>query len=356
MSRFIISKLDYARSTLIEMHFNNIIGHDLQKNLLRRAVAEGRVSHSYLFFGLDGVGKRLVALGFAKILNCLKPVSPRDVNSNQGGCDCNSCRKIDKGIHPDVFVIEYKGLRDIKVDQIREDVEARLYFKPFEGRYKVAIVDEADRMSHSAQNAFLKTLEEPPNESIIILLTSSPQSLLPTIRSRCQSLRFEPIPIEFIVEELKTRRGLSGEESSLIAFLSEGSLGRALTLDDKILSDRNELIQRLSQVQTDFASSVLGVVESILKGSSNDDSEQLKIYLEFILLWLRDLINVKVGLNEDSLINKDLIAVSREYASRHSLEKILEKLNFVKEVSNSILRLNANKQIALENLVLKVSE
>ncbi|HEX9665570.1 MAG TPA: DNA polymerase III subunit delta' C-terminal domain-containing protein, partial [Thermodesulfobacteriota bacterium] len=252
--------------------------------------------------------------------------------------------------------IEYKGLRDIKVDQIREDVEDRLYFKPFEGRYKVAIVDEADRMSHSAQNAFLKTLEEPPDESIIILLTSSPQSLLPTIRSRCQSLRFEGIPIELIVEELKTRRGLSSEESTMIAFLSEGSLGRALNLDDKILSDRNELISRLSRVETDFASSVLGVVESILRGSSNDDNEKLKIYLEFILLWLRDLISVKIGLDEDLLMNKHLISVSREYASRYSLEKILEKLNFAEQVSNSILRLNANKQIALENLVLKIAE
>jgi DNA polymerase-3 subunit delta' len=338
------------------MHFDNIIGHELQKNLLRRAIAEERVSHSYLFSGLDGVGKRLVALGFAKILNCLTLVSTTDVDSNKAGCDCNSCRKIDKGIHPDVFVIEYKGLRDIKVDQIREDVEDRLYFKPFEGRYKVAIVDEADRMSHSAQNAFLKTLEEPPDESIIILLTSSPQSLLPTIRSRCQSLRFEGIPIELIVEELKTRRGLSGEESTMIAFLSEGSLGRALNLDDKILSDRNELINRLSRVETDFASSVLGVVESILRGSSNDDNEKLKIYLEFILLWLRDLISVKVGLDEDLLMNKHLISVSREYAGRYSLEKILEKLNFAEQVSNSILRLNANKQIALENLVLKIAE
>jgi DNA polymerase-3 subunit delta' len=338
------------------MHFDNIIGHDLQKNLLRRAIAEERVSHSYLFSGLDGLGKRLVALGLAKILNCLTLVSTTDVDSNKAGCDCNSCRKIDKGIHPDVFVIEYKGLRDIKVDQIREDVEDRLYFKPFEGRYKVAIVDEADRMSHSAQNAFLKTLEEPPDESIIILLTSSPQSLLPTIRSRCQSLRFEGIPIELIVEELKTRRGLSGEESTMIAFLSEGSLGRALNLDDKILSDRNELINRLSRVETDFASSVLGVVESILRGSSNDDNEKLKIYLEFILLWLRDLISVKIGLDEDLLMNKHLISVSREYAGRYSLEKILEKLNFAEQVSNSILRLNANKQIALENLVLKIAE
>jgi DNA polymerase-3 subunit delta' len=338
------------------MHFDNIIGHDLQKNVLLRAVEEERVSHSYLFYGMDGVGKRLVALGFAKILNCLTRVSVSDANSNNTGCDCNSCRKIDKGIHPDVFVIEYKGLRDIKVDQIREDVEERLYFKPFEGRYKVAIVDEADRMSHSAQNAFLKTLEEPPDESIVILLTSSPQSLLPTIRSRCQSLQFEGIPIEFIVEELRTRRGLSSEESTMIAFLSEGSLGRALNLDDEILSDRRELIRRLSQVETNSASSVLGIVESILSGSSNGENERLKIYLEFILLWLRDLINVKIGLDEDLLMNKDLISVSRGYASRHSLEKILEKLTFAEQVSNSILRLNSNKQIALENLVLKMAE
>ena len=338
------------------MHFDNIVGHDFQKNLLRRAVVEERVSHSYLFYGLDGVGKRLVALGFAKILNCLTPVSTRDLSSGGGSCDCKSCRKIDKGIHPDVFVIEYKGLRDIKVDQIREDVEERLYFKPFEGRYKVAIVDEAERMSHSAQNAFLKTLEEPPGDSIIILLTSSPQSLLPTIRSRCQSLQFDGIPIELIVEEIRTRRGLSGEESTMIAFLSEGSLGRALNLDDEILSERNELIGRLSQVECGFASSVLGVVECLLRGSSNDDNERLKIYLEFILLWLRDLINVKIGLDDELLMNKDLISVSREYASRHSLEKILEKVTFVEQVSNSILRLNANKQLALENLVLKVAE
>ncbi len=338
------------------MHFDKIIGHDLQKNLLRRAVAEGRVSHSYLFTGVDGVGKKLVALGFAKILNCLRPPSLGEENPTSRVCDCNSCRKIEKGIHPDVFLVEYKGLRDIKVDQIREDVEERLYFKPFEGRYKVAIVDEADRMNHSAQNAFLKTLEEPPNQSIIILLTSTPQSLLPTIRSRCQSLRFEGLPIDFIAEELKSRRGLSCEESVMIAHLSGGSLGRALSLDERILSDRSELIRRLSQVETDFASSVLGVAESILEGSSDPDSEKLKIYLEFVLLWLRDLISVKVGLGEDLLINRDLVHVSQEFAQRQSLEKLLEKLNFVEQVSFSVLRMNANKQIALENLVLKVAE
>ncbi len=338
------------------MHFDRIVGHNLQKDLLRRAVAEGRVSHSYLFTGVDGVGKRLVALGFAKILNCLTSPSLREEDSKKRACDCNSCRKIDKGIHPDVFVIEYKGLRDIKVDQIREDIEERLYFKPFEGRYKVAIVDEADRMSHSAQNAFLKTLEEPPNQSIIILLTSSPQSLLPTIRSRCQSLQFERLPIDFIAEELKTRRGLSAEESMMVAYLSEGSLSRALALDERILSERNELIRSLSQVETDFASSVLGVVESILKGSSDDDDERLKIHLEFVLLWLRDLISVKIGLDEGSLINRDLVQVSRGFAREQSLETLLEKLNFVQQVSNSIIRLNANKQIALENLVLKVAE
>lgn len=338
------------------MYFNDVVGHGLQKNLLRRAAGEKRVSHAYLFHGRDGLGKRLVALGFAKVLNCLGVPSPAGSNSGKACCDCKSCRKIEKGIHPDVFVIEYGGLRDIKVDQIREDVEERLYFKPFEARYKVAIVDEADRMSHSAQNAFLKTLEEPPDESVIILLTSSPQSLLPTIHSRCQALAFGGLPIELIVEELKERRGLSDEESLMIAFLSEGSLGRALNMDEGILSDRHELISTLSRVESDFASSVLGAVERVLAGSSDEDNSRLRIHLEFILLWLRDLINLKIGLDDDLIVNRDLIALSREYAGRNSLESLLEKLKFAEQLSNSVLRLNANKQIALENLVLKIAE
>jgi len=334
------------------MHFSKIIGHNLQIQSLKRAFDLKRVSHSYLFHGPDGVGKKLVALEFAKLVNCLK----KESRIEEPACECNSCKKIDKGIHPDVFLIGYKGVKDIKVDQIREEVEERLYFKPFEGRFKVAIVDEAQRMNTSAQNAFLKTLEEPPIDSIIILNTSQPQSLLPTIRSRCQMISFDAIPEEIIKEEISKRTELSDEDAIVIARLSEGNLGKALSLDSSILARRRELITKLSNLNSNSATSVLGTVESIPKGSSNEDIENLKMYLEIIMLWLRDLVHIKIGLDDDILTNRDLIEISKNYAAKKSVDIILDKLKYVEQVTDSIFRRNANKQIALENLVLKIAE
>lgn len=336
----------------MDMQFYNIIGHKLQIESLKRAFDQNRVSHAYLFYGPDGVGKKRVALEFAKLVNCLKKESKNEVP----GCDCNSCKKIDKGIHPDVFLIEYKGVKDIKVEQIREEVEERLYFKPFEGRYKVAIVDEADRMNTSAQNAFLKTLEEPPIDSIIILVTSQSQSLLPTIRSRCQMVRFDVMPEETIMEEITKRTELSQDDAIVIARLSEGNLGKALNLDSSILDRRKELITKLSNVNSNFASSILGIVESMPMGSSNDDFDNLRMYLEIIMLWLRDLVHIKIGLEDEMLTNRDLIEISKDYAAKSSVDNILDKLNYVEQVTESIFRWNANKQIALENLVLKIAE
>ena len=334
------------------MQFYNIIGHNLQIESLKRAHDQNRVSHAYLFYGPDGVGKKRVALEFAKLVNCLEKES-----KNEGpGCDCNSCKKIAKGIHPDVFLIEYKGIQDIKVEQIREEVEERLYFKPFEGRYKVAIVDEAHRMNTSAQNAFLKTLEEPPIDSIIILVTSQSQSLLPTIRSRCQMVRFDVMPEEIIMEEITKRTEFSQDDAIVIARLSEGNLGKALNLDSSILDRRKELITKLSNVNSNFASSILGIVESMPMGSSNDDFDNLRMYLEIIMLWLRDLVHIKIGLEDEMLTNRDLIEISKDFAAKSSVDNILDKLNYVEQVTESIFRLNANRQIALENLVLRIAE
>src|SRR5919109_2030307 len=208
------------------MFFTNVLGHEFQKGALRRAVRESRISHAYLFSGPDGIGKKLIALEFGKILNCVSTYESGEADLKNTACDCPSCRKIEKGIHPDVLLVEYKGTKDIKVDQIREEVEEKLYFRPFEGRFKVAILDEAERMNQNAQNAFLKTLEEPPPDSVIILITSQPQSLLPTIRSRCQLLEFSPLPEEILVEEIRKRKNLSPDEAVLCARLSGGSLGK----------------------------------------------------------------------------------------------------------------------------------
>ncbi len=333
------------------MFFANIIGHEFQREALMRAVRENRVSHAYLFFGPDGVGKKLIALEFGKILNC---TIKGDLNIAR--CDCPSCKKIEKGIHPDVFLIEHKGVKDIKVDQVREEVEDRLFFRPYEGRFKLAIVDESHRMNSSAQNAFLKTLEEPPPDSVIILITSQPQALLPTIRSRCQSLEFKPLPEGVIVDEIKRRTNLSLDECIIASRLSGGSLGKALDLDKNLLSDRKEIITKLSSINPKHASEVFGFVELVLKGSASGDVERLGLIFEVISLWLRDIVLLKVGFGNDSLSNRDLTSVTRKLADKLSVENILDKIKFLEKAWYDVFRGNANKQIVLENLVLKIAE
>jgi DNA polymerase III subunit delta' len=330
------------------MFFANIIGHEFQKKTLLRAAHEGRVSHAYLFLGLDGIGKKLMAIEFGKILNCLKE------NSNGEHCDCNSCKKIGKGIHPDVFLVEHKGIKDIKVDQIREEVEERLFFKPFEGRFKVAIVDDAHRMNPSAQNAFLKTLEEPPSDSVIILISSQPQAVFPTIRSRCQSLEFKPLPQDVILDEIKRRTDLSPDECIIASRLSGGSLGRAFNLDKHLLSQRKEIIMKLSNISPNSASEVLDFTKSIL--SPSDDTEKLKMVFDIISLWLRDAVLIKIGFGEDPLSNGDMISATRKLVDRRSVDNILDKIKFLEKARYALFHGNANKQIVIENLVLKIAE
>jgi DNA polymerase-3 subunit delta' len=330
---------------------NEIVkGHDFQKSIIKRAAGEGLVSHSYLFSGLDGIGKKLVATEFAKLINCANE-SPGSIE----GCQCGSCAKVDKGIHPDVIYVKFEGVKSIKVEQIREGVENRLFLRPYEGKYKVVIVDEAHRMSHGAQNAFLKTLEEPPANSVIILITSNPDSLLPTIRSRCQIIRFHPLPKQLILHELEKRGELTSEQSLLCAKLSRGSLGKAISLDSDTLRWREELIQFIMHLKPHSAMRVIGLAEYMPLSSLPEDVEKMTAAFEFILLWLRDLLLIKSGGNEDLITNIDLIEQSREIAASLNINQIADKLIAVETAWNDIYNLNANKQLCFENLFIRLA-
>jgi len=200
------------------MSFSSIIGHDRPVSILKRAIQNNAVAHAYLFSGEQGIGKRLTALAFAAALNC-------QAYGPEGACGaCPSCRMSAAGAHPDVRIVmpeshdeqllatlnskeAAKASDEIKIDQIRRAQES-ISLRPSEGRKKVLIVDSAEAMNDAAQNAFLKTLEEPPGDSLIILISAMPQSLLPTIRSRCQELKFQPLPRPVLAEELKEKRGL----------------------------------------------------------------------------------------------------------------------------------------------------
>lgn len=329
---------------------NKIIGHDFQQGVLKRAASEGLVSHSYLFSGPDGIGKKLVATEFAKIINC----KTGDL-LNSDSCDCSSCTKIDRAIHPDVIYVQFEGVKSIKVEQIREGVEERLFLKSFEGKYKVVIVDEAERMSNGAQNAFLKTLEEPPPNSVIILITSNPDSLLPTIRSRCQLIKFNPLPEKLILDQLKKRDELSSEEARICSKLSRGSLGKALSMDLEIIEWRKELIQSLIHLKPDSAMRVISLAEYMPLSSTPEDMEKLTQTFEFISLWLRDLLLIKAGGDEDLITNVDLIEQSRQIAQTWDIHNITDKMEALEATWNDINNLNANKQLSFENLFIRLA-
>ena len=174
------------------MPFRDVIGHPRLVSLLSRAVARGTVPPSLLFAGPAGVGKRRVATALAESLNCLQPVTNLPELERDACGQCASCRRIARGMHPDVIVLEPGDSGSIKIEAVR-DVVDRASYRPFEGRRRVVIIDDADALVAPAQNALLKTLEEMPAASIFLLVSALPDALLPTVRSRCPRLRFAPL-------------------------------------------------------------------------------------------------------------------------------------------------------------------
>jgi DNA polymerase III delta' subunit len=206
--------------------FRAIIGHRRLVSLLSRAVARDTVPPSLLLAGPEGVGKRRVATALVETLNCLKPIATDTLERDACG-ECAACRRIARGIHPDVIVIEPGDSGSIKIDPVRDVVE-RAQYRPFEGRRRVVIVDYADALTEDAQSALLKILEEPPSASAFLLVSPSPDTLLPTVRSRCPRLRFGPLAASEIAEALVRDHGYDEAEARAVAADADGSLGRAL--------------------------------------------------------------------------------------------------------------------------------
>ncbi|MCA1649826.1 MAG: AAA family ATPase, partial [Acidobacteria bacterium] len=217
------------------MPFREITGHRRLLELLARAARRGSLSPSLIFAGPDGVGKRVAAIALAQVMNCQTPVPLGEdplgedpLGEDKDACGtCASCRRIARGVHADVLLIEPGETGAIKVDQIREAIE-RTAYRPFEGRRRVVIIDDADAVLGEAQNALLKTLEEPPGSSSIVLITSRPDFLLPTVRSRCQLLRFGRLAPGDIALVLRRDHGYGSADAHAAASAADGSLGGAL--------------------------------------------------------------------------------------------------------------------------------
>lgn len=322
------------------MSFKDVMGHEKPIRLLQRAIAQGKVTHSYLFTGNEGIGKSLVALQFAKALNCLQGENPVD------GCDhCSSCKKIDRAIHPDVLLIEPEG-QTLKVDQVRE-MQSALAYRPYEGRRKVFILTAADRMAPHMSNTLLKTLEEPPLHTVIILLAKSPKGILPTILSRCQSIRFNSLPPHLVSHWLMREKRLNEEEARLLASLSEGSPGKALEIKEEISGiPREELLSRWIGSKSFSMEEKEGWIESL-----PSQRENLHLILEVAKTLLRDLILIQTTGDHTKLIHADLTEEMEKIAKQWDTPFLLKRMDLLHHASQAI-KGNANTRLTLEAVML----
>lgn len=312
------------------MSFSNIIGQDKAIAILRQYLECGHLKGGYLFSGPEGTGKKQVARVLTKAANCL--------TSTLDSCDeCPSCRKIETGQHPDVHIVE-NGENQIKIEEIRQ-LQKDIRLRPYEARIKAFVIDNAHNLSAEASACLLKILEEPPGDSVIVLISDKPALLFKTILSRCKTIRFLPLPRAQLTEILKKDYGLDNNSAHFLAYYSEGRLGCSLRLKDTdMLATRNAVIDR-------FVFSK----DSSLQGLPISDREDVRRILNILAAWFRDVYLIKIGMPHQELINfdrrKDLLKVM----SGFSFSALNQILNFLCR-SSLYLEQNINVKLLLGNL------
>lgn len=332
------------------MSFRDIKGHDREIGILKAAVSLGRVAHALLFAGPDGLGKKKTALALAKALNC------SDYADDSCGV-CDDCVRMEGGTHQNLVTVwpidkplDKDGERDdvgglIRIDQVRDVLNA-VRFKVESGR-RVVIVEAAERFMPQAANAFLKTLEEPPAGSIIILLTSRVSDLLPTILSRCQRINFRPLDAGTLSEIIALRFGCAPEEAGTIARLSGGSLSRATALvSEGADAKRREIGERLSSLKYGDLAGAMKMAEEL---SKRDDLGEA---LELMKGWYRDAIVVAEGAPELA-VNSDMVAGLQ--GRDMGFDRLWRAFSVIERARRDITApRNANKQLAMEVMMLGI--
>ena len=291
------------------MPFHSITGHRRMLSLLSRAAAGRRVPPALLLAGPRGVGKRRVAQALAETLNCQEPVRDAEGLTLDACGACGACRKIARGMHPDVPVLEPGESGSIKIEQVREMID-RAQYRPFEGRTRVVIIDDADALVPQAQNALLKTLEEPPSASVFVLVSSLPDTLLQTVRSRCPRLRFAPLLPSEVAEVLVRDHGYAKADAVAAAADSDGSVGRALAAqaaDAGAARDTAQAVLAETARRTDPAKRLEAAkLLAATKGSSASERDQLAACLRVLSSLLRDLGVIASNADTRVLANADL--------------------------------------------------
>ncbi len=273
----------------------DIIGHAWAANMLQQHIAGGMMRHAYLFSGPTGVGRRTLALRFAQAVNCTQPPAP-----GYACGECRTCQQIDKMQYTDLTIIQSEDEGSVlKVDQVR-DLQHDLSLAPYEGGYRIALLLRFEEANANAQNAILKTLEEPNPKVLLLLTADDPENLLPTITSRCELLRLRPMAVDELAGLLETKKNLSKEKADLIAHISAGRVGFAkqLAVDEVLLERRGQWMDDLIMLLAGNRADRFQYSEKVTKSNKKDRTESKKALWEGLGYWLsfwRDVMLVRTG-------------------------------------------------------------
>lgn len=325
--------------------FKDVVGHKDILKYISSAVENNRVSHAYILNGERGSGKKMLANLFAMTLLC-------ETGDNEPCGKCHSCKQAESGNHPDVIRVTHEKPNSISVDDIRTQVNNTVDIKPYQGPYKVYIIPQADMMTPQAQNAILKTIEEPPSYAVFLLLTENAETLLPTINSRCVMLKLRNIKDTLIKKYLMENLEIPDYKADMCTAFAQGNMGRAIMLanSDHFNEIREEAVQLLKHISEMELNEIVAAVKNI-----SVYKLEITDYLDIIMIWYRDVLLYKATKEIDKVVFKDQLQSIKEQARKSSyegIELILESL----EKAKARLKANVNFDLVMELLFLTIKE
>lgn len=326
-------------------NFSDIIGHEDIVRHFKSSMERGKVSHAYILNGEKGSGKRTLATVVAKMLQC-ESGQPDPCGT------CKSCLQVESGNQPDIIWVQHEKPNVVSVDEIRTQILDDIDLKPYSSQYKIYVVPDAQLMNPQAQNALLKTLEEPPEYAVLMLLTNNIDTFLPTVLSRCIVLNFKPVEPLSMMEYLTGQMGLDQAKARFCTDFAQGNLGKAVRLAispdyNEIKEDSIRLLRRIQDMEMD----------EIIEAVRNLGKYKLDIsdYIDIMTMWFRDILMVKISNSPNKIIFKDEFSVMKKQGSRISYEGIENVLQAMDKLKVR-LEANVNFEIAMELMLLTVKE
>ena len=325
--------------------FKDVVGHRDIIQYIQDAVQQNKVSHAYILNGQRGSGKKMLAKLFAMTLQC-------ESDKSEPCGECRSCIQANNGNQPDIITVKHEKPASISVDDIRTQVNGDIMIKPYSSPYKVYIIPEADLLTVQAQNALLKTIEEPPEYAVILLLTENADSLLPTIRSRCVMLKLRNIKDKLVKRYLMEQLQIPDYQAELCAAFAQGNIGRAMLLakSEHFNEIKEEAIQLLKYIDEMELHEIVSAIKEI-----NKYKLEVADYLDIITIWYRDVLLYKATADVNGLVFSDQLKYIKERASKSSYEGIETILDAI-EKAKSRIKANVNFDLLMELLLLAIKE